>query len=378
MRPLTIIMLTFVLLFGLLWQFLWTSFGSAKLYQSFFQGIFSLSFGVTQNTSLPIHHSASKPQGLAIGWSLDTGAQNLIQTMQHSPGLYALAPKWIHVVNAYGDISFHLEPQVITYAHRHHIRVYAVIDNGFSGQMTHDWLRFRDRQDALIKTLTTLCKKDHLDGINVDFEGLSPMDRWNYSRFIQVLSQSLHAISRTVTVDLPPDLTVGQNTGPYDHQKIASAADAIFVMGYDEHWGGDPIAGPTASLPFVKRAIQDMLATHVPADKLLLGVPFYTENWTISSNGNVLTSSPISMLQEQSYETAHWHTSFLPNVGLDFIRYHQSGVIHEIWLEDLRALLLLYDLAVQNHLKGIACWYLGIEQPSAWSSLVASLHATSA
>ena len=94
--------------------------------------------------------------------------------------------------------------------------------------------------------------------------------------------------------------------------------------------------------------------------------------------GKVVMSSPLSMLQEQAYETAHWHTSFLPNVGLDFIRYHQSGIIHEIWLEDLRALLLSYDLAVQNHLKGIAGWYLGIEQPSAWSSLVASLHATSA
>ena len=319
------------------------------------------------------------PHRITVGWSLDTGTQNLESVIQASRGLNVLAPKWLHVDGPNGSLSSSIEPAVIAYAHHHGVKVWAVVDNGFNAQMTHAFLRYQDTQDRLINTLVALATKDHLDGINVDFEGLSSVDRWNYSRFITVLAKKMHAIHRTVTVDLPPDIVFAQNNGPYNHSVIAQAADDIIVMGYDEHWGGDAIAGPTASLPWVENAVADMLKTGVPARKLILGIPFYTQDWTINHQGAVLSSNALSLVQtNQLLSQQGLKMKWDSKLGVHFVRYRQNGVVHEIWLEDNRSLLLTLQLVARDNLGGAAAWYLGLEQPSIWSSLVMAVHAVSA
>ncbi len=318
----------------------------------------------------------ASPKRLAIGWTLDTGTKNLEAVIQASQGLNVLAPKWLHVDGPNGALANNIEKAVVTYAHQHNVHVWAVVDNGFNANLTHSFLRYKDTQDRLIARLVTIVKQDNLDGINVDFEGISSQDRWNFSRFIEVLSQALHAIHRTVSVDLPPDIVFAQNDGPYNHKALASAADNIILMGYDEHWGGDAIAGPTASLPWVKQAVADMLKTGVPAQKLILGIPFYTQDWTVNQHGTVLSSNALSLVQTNQLLKAHnLAANWNRQLGVHFVRFKENGTTHEIWLEDNRSLLLTLQLVAQNHLGGAAAWYLGLEEPSTWSSLVMAVHA---
>ena len=61
---------------------------------------------------------------------------------------------------------------------------------------------------------------------------------------------------------------------------LAESVDYVMVMAYDEHWGTSPVAGSVSSLPWVERGLQGILQ-EVPADKLLLGIPFYTRLWEI-------------------------------------------------------------------------------------------------
>lgn len=322
--------------------------------------------------------SASLPaKRLTIGWVLDSGTADLDTIMEQSPGLSVLAPKWLEVDSPTGTLIGGAENGVVQKAKQLGIQVWPVVDNGFNGPMTHQFLAYRDRQDALINKLVHFTVQSGVAGLNVDFEGLLNEDRWNYARFIETLSVALHKVHKSLSVDLPPDYASGQNSGPYNHAALAKAANYIILMGYDEHWGGDPAPGPTASLPWVQSSVTDMLDTGVPADKLVLGVPFYTQDWTVNKNGEVLNSQALSLWQVRNI-LAQYHvkTTWNKGLGLRFGEYTVDGQEHQIWVEDNRSLLLTLELVARQHLAGAAAWYLGLEYPSTWLSLVDTVRST--
>lgn len=311
---------------------------------------------------------------LTIGWVLDTGTADLESILKQTPGLSVLAPKWLHVDGPSGSLTDTIEPAVVAAAHRLGIKVWAVVDNGFDGPLTHQFLQYQDTQHRLIAHLVQIARRDDLDGINLDFEGLQNIDRWNYARFVEHLGQRLHALHKSLSVDLPPDYVSGDNSGPYNHASLAEAATYVILMGYDQYWGGDSTAGPTASLPWVEASVADMIHTGVPADKLILGVPFYTQAWTLDQSGQVTASQALSLWQvRQLLSEQHIKTVWEPHLGLRFGRYRSGGQVHEIWVEDNRSLLLTLSLVPDEHLAGAAAWYLGLEYPSTWLSLIDSV-----
>ncbi|KYP80313.1 glycosyl hydrolase family 18 protein [Ferroacidibacillus organovorans] len=321
----------------------------------------------------PLTSVVSSP--IALGWTLGVTPATLPTLLAQSPGLTVLAPKWLHVSGPYGAVSGTINEQVVQMCHARGIKVWAVVDNGFSASETHAYLSYADRQTALIHHLVTLAKQYHLDGLNLDFEGLANADRFNYTHFVQQLATALRPHHVALSVDLPPDIIYGQNTGPYNHAALAKVVSKIVLMGYDQHWGGDPYAGPTASLPWVSTGIKDMLITGVPSQKLVLGMPLYTQDWTLSKQGTVLNSQPLSLQQLQNlvsqvHAVPHWDAA----LGVHVLRYVVQGTIHEIWMEDERSLMLLADLIPKDHLAGGAVWYLGLSSPTLWQSLVNTLH----
>ncbi len=365
---------------GSIWPFLPASLNqAAKLYSVPFE-IMSLmsknpSPPTSNATNLTITPTSGSKNSLMLGWILDTGASAITGVVNQTPGLNVLSPKWFHVDGRNGAIAGTPERTVIDQAHAKHLQVWGVVDNGFNGTLSHSILRYQDQQDMLIKHIVKLAVVNHLDGINLDFEGLLPQDRWNYSRFVTVLASKLHANHIKLSIDLPPDYVSGINTGPYNHLALAKAADYIILMGYDEYWLGDPNAGPTASLPWVHLAVNDFLQTGIPAKKLILGIPFYSEDWTMTKQGKVLSSVALST-SESSRLVSQLHSRLVWNAkeGVYFTTYQSQGKWHEIWLEDHRTLMLFAELARNDHLAGIATWYLGLESQSTWLSVLHTLH----
>ncbi len=319
--------------------------------------------------------SAGAARRLVIGWTLDTGSANLIQTLRDSPGLTVLAPKWIQLDGSSGAINNTVEPSVVQAAQARGVQVWAVVDNGFNAAQSHAVLRYQDTQTTLIDNIVNLARRDHLSGINLDFEGLAAADRWNYARFVQRLAVRLRAVGMSLSVDLPPDIVSGQNSGPYNHAALAASANYIILMGYDQYWGGDSQAGPTASLPWVKAGVTDMLHTGVPAAKLILGVPFYTQDWTLDQNGAVSGSRALSLVQVHNLLAGLGaNPEWRPSLGVSYASFTQGGVRHEMWVISQRSLLLTSQYMAENHLAGVAAWYLGLERPSTWWALVQSVH----
>ncbi|PWI58687.1 glycosyl hydrolase family 18 protein [Sulfoacidibacillus thermotolerans] len=312
---------------------------------------------------------------LTVGWTLDSSNQTVEQALTASPGLSVIAPKCLHVDGINGAIAGSIPKAAVTLAHKKGVQFWAVVDNGFNGPLSHKILAYNDQQNMLIAHLVELAQQSQINGINLDFEGLLPEDRWNFTDFVDKLAAALHAKHMLLSVDLPPDILPGDNTGAYNHRELAKSVNYIVLMGYDEYWGGDQVAGPTASLPWVKQSVQDMLETGVPRAKLILGVPFYTQDWTLNKNDSVLSSVALSLWQTRSIlATTHAKQQWNAKLGLHVASFTENGIKHEIWVEDKRSLLLFADLVSEQHLAGAAAWYLGLETESTWRALVDTVH----
>ena len=61
---------------------------------------------------------------------------------------------------------------------------------------------------------------------------------------------------------------------------MANFADYIIIMGYDEHYKGSD-AGSVASINWVNDGVTNTL-DEVPADQVILGMPFYTRIWSLT------------------------------------------------------------------------------------------------
>jgi di-N-acetylchitobiase len=123
-----------------------------------------------------------------------------------------------------------------------------------------------------------------LDGVNFDLE--QPIDGRRdpklasaYTGLVAATAAAVKAATfgaARVTVDVPylPYDTDGRD---YDYLGLAAAADALFVMAYDMQalvWTRC-VASPNSPLPLIERSVRAWLGTGVPAEKLILGLPWY-------------------------------------------------------------------------------------------------------
>ncbi|WP_205847357.1 glycosyl hydrolase family 18 protein, partial [Planctopirus hydrillae] len=93
-----------------------------------------------------------------------------------------------------------------------------------------------------------------------------------YVRFVSTLKQKFAEANLELSVDV--EASAPSSAIP----ELASAADYLVVMAYDEHEeSGSP--GPIASIDFTERLL-DKVLTSVSEDKVVLGVGSYAYDWT--------------------------------------------------------------------------------------------------
>lgn len=132
-------------------------------------------------------------------------------------------------------------------------------------------------------TVSELLSKG-LDGVNFDLENpidgaRDPVLAAGYTGLVAATAAAAKAATfgaARVTVDVP-FLPYDGDGRDYDYAGLAAAADALFVMAYDMQalMFGRCVAAANAPLPLVERAVDAWLRLGVPADKLILGLPWY-------------------------------------------------------------------------------------------------------
>ena len=276
-----------------------------------------------------------------------------------------ISPTWLKFQDN-GEIQCLANREYIDWAHGEGYQVWPLFDNDFEDEKTMAVLQDTGKRQALARALLALCQEYGFDGINVDFEGISTQTGPFFIQFMRELSAVLRPAGYTLSVDcyVPKSWTEH-----YRRDILGRVADYVVIMGYDEHYAGSEEAGSVASKSFVADGIADTLA-QVPAEKTVLGVPFFTRLWTtVKNQDGTTTLETESMGMERALELAEENGGemvWLDEMGQYYVQYKMGSNLCQIWLEEERSTKIRLDMAKENGLAGVAAWKIGLERADVW------------
>jgi len=204
-----------------------------------------------------------------------------------------------------------------------------------------------------------------LDGVNFDFEGEGSADRAGLTALITHVSAALHASDPHWQVSMATYASAAGDPGSfYDVAALAPAVDAFFVMAYDMNDTTQP--SPTAPLLAGNgytdlQALREFTAV-VPAQKIILGVPFYGYDWpTTNGSGTAQATGGETPLSDAVIAASGHPTYWDPVTQTAWTSYLVGTQWHETYFDDPTSLALKAELAGLFHIAGVGIWALGMD-----------------
>ncbi len=311
-------------------------------------------------------------------------------------------------VNAYEEHGFHVWP---------------LITNQFDPKLTHDIVSNQKDWELYKEKLVANALVYGYDGYNFDFENVNFEDRDKLTSFVTYLGKELSGVGLYTSMDVTGYSDSGNWSRVYDRPNLAKAVNYIVLMAYDETWSSSKVGGPVASLPWVRKHAEKML-TEVPANQLVLGIPFYMRDWkeiakvptsatkpatnvAAKSSTNVAVKEPPNVSADAKATTDVKVASKLTPIEKPFgevkgktlsiravpallEKYHieptwkddlkahyftyvdEEGYRHAVWMEDKDSLREKILLARELELAGVAAWRKGFEDGDTWSHIDAA------
>lgn len=333
----------------------------------------------------------TKDRTISLGWHQVTNPSangNISTLLSASKGVNVISPTWFYLTDTSGNIGSLASSDYVDYCHQNGVEVWALVSNfgakdqGLENPDLSQILTYTSRRENLINNLISMAIRYNLDGINVDFESVDPSVGDAYIQFIRELSLKCANNGVVLSVD---NYAPSAYTAFYNRAEQALFADYVIVMAYDEHYAGCDEAGSVASIGFVRDAVTDTLA-EVPADQLIMGMPFYTRVWseTPTDEGGTDTEIPADSYQNftlGSYSASMREAQSLidangaipvwsEETGQYYVEYINSGVTYKIWIEDAASLEEKLKVLQANNLAGGAFWKMGLENSTVWDTVI--------
>ncbi|WP_028391196.1 glycosyl hydrolase family 18 protein [Bacillus cihuensis] len=264
-----------------------------------------------------------------------------------------------------GSLSTLNDQQLISITRENKVAPLAVITNltptGFSPELTKRVLSSPEIRERLINNIYNLVKTKNYAGVNIDFERIREGERDLYSGFLRSLSERLRPEGFYTSVAVPAKTSddISWLKG-YDYGGIGAAVDFVFIMAYDWHEASSP-PGPVAPISLVRQTIEYAL-NHMRGNKIILGVPRYGYDWTMS-DGAVTSARAVSV--SSALETALKYQvpiQYSTEYQQPFYQYRdETGKRHIVWFENARARAQKLQLVVTYRLGGVGAWQLGLQ-----------------
>lgn len=308
-------------------------------------------------------------------------ANNSISTvLQNTKGINVISPTWFYVNDNEGNIASRASMDYVRYCHERDIEVWGLFSNFENRDInTTEILTHTSKRENLENQIIAAAIQYGLDGINIDFEELDAAVGEGFIQFIRELSLKCDGNGLILSVD---NYVSSSYTQFYDRQEQSVFADYVVVMAYDEHYAGSTEAGSVASIGFVKKASDDILEEGVPAEQVILGMPFYTRVWAEtpkSGNGDDTESAsedyvPYELSSEaygmdsakQLMDVNGAEQNWLEEAGQFYTEYVNNGVTYKIWMEESRSIEEKLKVMDSHGFAGAAFWKLGLENSAVW------------
>lgn len=293
--------------------------------------------------------------------------------LMHGKHIQIFAPQ-VYTVDASGKLVGKISDLARTEIEKNKLKVMPLVANkDFSRTTIHTILDSQELQDTVINSLITEAKSKDYTGWQFDFEAINAEYRDRYSSFVERTAKafkkeklllSVAVVARTS--EIPEDLPLGSWdywAGVYDYKRIASAADFVSLMSYDQ----PDSTGPVASIEWFKQTVR-YAKKHIPAKKLSVGIPVYGWIWD-GTTGKRLKSSSYNKYMDLTINNLYTEKGFDKNLGTGWITYNdeKTGKPYKLWYEDAASFKLKYDFVKSEKLRGVSIWSMGQEDESIWS-----------
>lgn len=321
----------------------------------------------------PTFSHAGRSDKVNLAWhqvTNQTANGNVSTVLSRTKGVNVISPTWFQVSDDKGDIVSLASTSYVNYCHERNVEVWGLVSNLEKNVDITSVLSKTSSRDRLVNNLIAEAIKYDLDGINVDFESLKSKAGAGYLQFIRELSLKCKNNDLILSVD---NYVPTAYTAFYNRKEQAVFADYIIVMAYDEHYKGSE-EGSVASLSYVQDGIANTLK-EVPADQVILGIPFYTRIWKLTPDAQSGTSYQLSsetagMSEAESRVAANGaNMEWLDDCGQYYAEYQYEGSTYKIWLEEQNSIEKKLGVMKANHLAGAAFWKLGYEKNSIWDTV---------
>ncbi|MCI9022088.1 MAG: glycosyl hydrolase family 18 [Eubacterium sp.] len=309
---------------------------------------------------------------------------NIVSVLQNTKGINVISPTWFYLNDNDGNIANLASADYVKYCHDKGIEVWGLVSNLENQEVsTTEVLTHTSKRENLENQIIAAAIQYDLDGINVDFEALEAAVGEGFIQFIRELSLKCDGNGIVLSVD---NYVSSEYTKFYDREEQAVFADYLIVMAYDEHYAGSKESGSVASIGFVTKGADDILAENVPSEQVILGMPFYTRVWAEKpkeSDGDdaesasddyvpyELSSEACGMLSAQRLmEVNGAEKTWLEDMGQYYTEYVNNNITYKIWFEDVRSIEEKLKVMDSHEFAGAAFWKLGLEDSTVWDTVI--------
>ena len=291
---------------------------------------------------------------------------DIANVLASSNGVDVMSPTWFYLNDNKGGIASIASSNYVSTCHTAGVQVWGLVSNLEDETVdTTTVLNTTSARDALVNNLIAQAITYGLDGINVDIEQLSGNASDGYIQFIKELSIKCEKNDIVLSVDnyVPTASSAG-----YNRQEQAKYADYVIIMGYDEHFAGSEEAGSVASISWVEQGVKDTLE-EVPAEQVILGMPFYCRVWEIAADGEI-SSKAYGMDAIQTFLNTNGAASSWSDAdGQYYAEFVQGDSTFKIWIEDETSLEEKLKVMDKYNLVGGAFWKKGFDNTGAWNTI---------
>ncbi len=303
-----------------------------------------------------------------VPWDQDRGLASLPAA---AGALSSLSPVWYTPTDGGGlerNQSSEIEP-VVRGAESLGLKVIPSVsnyrDDHWDGALVHRLVTDPQLRAVHVAAITSTVRTYGWDGIDIDYEALTPVSYGAFGVFLRELGDALHATGHRLTAALPA-VTADDPRGVAGLYAMAGeAVDEVRIMAYDHAWSGsDP--GPIAPVSWVADVVR-FAVVHVPRDRLVLGLAAHGYDWNTGGEGpaqSVMFADAMAAAEHHA-GSVYWDT----DAQAPWFAYLDGGDQHAVWFEDAASLAAKVELVDAHGLGGVFLWRLGGEDPQLWRVL---------
>jgi spore germination protein YaaH len=349
--------------------------------------------------------------GLVLGYYVPYDPTAWQSLQAHADQLDIVAAQWA-TIDACGGLTTRDDQTLKQFAHDHGLKIEPSLFTASA------WLDDRILTDdasraAALQNTVEYTLDEGYDGFDLDLEGVAADDRDALTAFVSDLAANLHAHGKLLTLALPAkdhDATSGWS-GAFDEAALGAQADLVTIMAYEFR---GPFSGPGSVAPYdwVAR-VASFASQQIPNEKILLGLAFYGYDWNTTSGGALALGYPRAMALAEHEQATPGFDADQRSLAFEYTADAADLVppaptaarpqhtittrtsspcdaappgppaaprptpaaepgtpqTHEVWIEDAASAAARISLADARHLRGIATWRLGFEDPNVWPLL---------